>query len=595
MSGDFSGDDPRVPPPFEGIQVNFCKNVECGHFGEPASPEKQPRGPGARERENDGYILGHKDGFRTRLICKACGQYSTLKSNLGVAEELQRLAAYLQSPVSPPLCCPNPDCENHGRELGSHPRAYSPHGPSTGGARRYRCKACNRTFSHNNRPAARQRLTHKNRRIFMDLVNKVPFKRLCEVAEISPPTLYRKIDFLHAQSLSFSAHRERQLAEMPIRRLYIACDRQEFTLNWTDTRDKRNVILKAIASVDMGSGYVFGMHTNFDPTLDPMALAEEAIAAGDPGRSMPFRRHARLWLAADHARLAQKRQHHDEPIQEGALLRDVAAKYAEALTREEIEATDDPEPHTALPGKGMQVHEEYTLYGHFFFLRRLLGNVEKVRFYLDQDSGMRAACFAAYREEILAGRCDAFFVRINKGLTVHQKRRLVKQVERELEETAARHPYDLSKNALRLLVIHEEMERLQTIGRWNDRWLSYPFPDMSEPEKAVCYLTHRGDYGASHLAQLYLKASLHVVDSYFNQVRTRLSPLQRSDHSPSNAGRTWRGNQPYNPHLVQKLLDLLRLYHNYCLKSRKDKKTPAMRLGLARAPIDLDEVIYFQP
>ena len=116
----------------------------------------------------------------------------------------------------------------------------------------------------------------------------------------------------------------------------------------------------------------------------------------------------------------------------------------------------------------MQVHEEYTLYGHFYFLRRLLGNVEKVRFYLDQDSGMRAACFAAYREEILAGRCDAFFVRINKSLTLHQKQRLVKQVERDLVEAEARFPYDLSKTSLRLLLIEEEMRRLQTIGRWND-------------------------------------------------------------------------------------------------------------------------------
>ena len=64
MSGDFSGKDSRVPPPFEGIQVNFCKNVECGHFGKPASPDKQPRGPGARERPNDGYILASKDGYR---------------------------------------------------------------------------------------------------------------------------------------------------------------------------------------------------------------------------------------------------------------------------------------------------------------------------------------------------------------------------------------------------------------------------------------------------------------------------------------------------------------------------------------------------
>jgi hypothetical protein len=217
-----------------------------------------------------------------------------------------------------------------------------------------------------------------------------------------------------------------------------------------------------------------------------------------------------------------------------------------------------------------------------------------VRFYLDQDSGMRAACFAAYRKEILAGRCDAFYVRINKDLTLHQKQRLVKKVEHDLLEAEAKHPYDLSKTSLRLLVILEEMERLQAIGRWDDRWLKYPFPDMSEPEKAVCYLTDRGDYEPSHLARLYLRASLHTVDSYFNQVRTRLSPLQRAVHSQSSAGRTWYGKQPYDPRLVQKLLDLLRLFHNYCLKSKKDKKTPAMRLGLARVPIDLDEVIYSQ-
>ncbi len=106
--------------------------------------------------------------------------------------------------------------------------------------------------------------------------------------------------------------------------------------------------------------------------------------------------------------------------------------------------------------------------------------------------------------------------------------------------------------------------------------------------------TSGGGFEQCYLAQLYLKASLHAVDSYFNQVRTRLSPLQRAVHSPSSARRTWYGKQPYDPRMVQKLLDLLRLFHNYCLKSKKDKMTPAMRLGLARAPIDLDEVIYFQ-
>lgn len=593
MSGDFSGGEPRVPQPYDGIQVNFCKNVECGHFGEPASPKKQPRGSKVHELPNDGYILGSKNGFRVRLICKACRQYSILKSNIGVAEERERLCSYLRERQLASPSCRTACCQNYGYDVLTHFERFQRFGKSAAGTQRYRCKACLKTVTGEKKATNKQRATHKNKAIYAHLVNKVPFKRICEIVGISPETLYRKIDFLHGQALAFSGHRERQLATMPIRRLYIASDRQEFTLNWTNTRDKRNVILKAIASVDMESGYVFGMHTNFDPEANQKEVAKESSELGDNERSMPFRRHARFWLASDHARMTRARNHADEPIQEGALLRNVAVKYAEALDRDEIETSDDPEPHTALPSKGMQVHEEYTLYGHFFFLKHLLGNIEKVRFYLDQDSGMRAACFAAYREEILAGQCDAFYVRINKGLTIHQKQRLRRDSQRDLEEAQEVFPY-LSGTSIRLLRIMDEMKRLETIGRWNDRWLTYPFPDMSEPEKAVCYLTNRGEYGESHLAQLYLKASLHEVDSYFNQVRTRLSPLQRAIHSPSNTGRTWYGNQPYDPRIVQKLLDLLRLFHNYCLKSRKDKKTPAMRIGLAKAPIDLDEVVYFK-
>lgn len=266
-----------------------------------------PHLTGAGERENDGYILGSKDGYRTLLICKACGQYSILKSNLGVAEELRRLSAYLQAPAAPEPSCPTAECQHRSHSVNDHPDAYHRFGRSAAGTRRYRCKACRRTFSVNGKPTAGQKVTHKNKAIFKSLVNLTPFKRLCEVVEIPPQTLYRKIDFLHAQALAFSAYCERTLATMPIRRLYIACDRQEFTLNWTNTRDKRNVILKAIASVDMDTGYVFGMHTNFDPALDPRAVGEEAIAIGDPAKSIPFRRHARLWLPADHARLAEKR------------------------------------------------------------------------------------------------------------------------------------------------------------------------------------------------------------------------------------------------------------------------------------------------
>lgn len=593
MAKNPSREQSRVPPPYRGLQVNFCKNVNCHHFGKPASTEKQPRGPGANSRPNDGYIVGSKRGFRARLTCKSCGQYTVLKSNKGVYEEYSRLSAYLQD-VWTIQGCKNPECSNHKIDVSSGKAHYQRFGTTESGAIRYRCKACHKTFSVSQKPTSRQKTTHKNKAIFRLLVNKVPFKRICEVHEISAPTLYRKIDFLHAQCLAFAANRERHLEHIEIPRLYISSDRQEFTINWTNTRDKRNVILKAITSVDTDTGYVFGMHTNFDPGLDPLEIARDACVNGDYERSMPFRKYARLWLTSDYAQMIPDDNIHKRngPIPEGGLLRDIEARYAEALKRDEIEASDDPEVHIKLPQKGMQVHEEYTLYGHFLFLRRLFANVGKVRFFLDQDSGMRAACFAAFRDEILAERCDAFYVRINKDLTLHQKQRLIKVVERDLEEAHARYPY-LSTTSIRLLRIMDEMKRLETIGKWEDRWLNYPFPDMSEPEKAVCHLTPHESYSESQLAHLYLKASLHAVDSYFNQVRTRLSPLQRAGRSPSSAGRTWYGYQLYRPELVQKLLDILRVFHNYCLRSKKDKQTPAMRLGLARGPVDLDKIISF--
>jgi hypothetical protein len=97
----------------------------------------------------------------------------------------------------------------------------------------------------------------------------------------------------------------------------------------------------------------------------------------------------------------------------------------------------------------------------------------------------------------------------------------------------------------------------------------------------VAYLTDLGDYDEERQsAWLYNKASLHGVDSFFNQVRRRLSLLERPIHSKSNNGRIWNGYSPYNPGNVAKALDIMRTVHNYILTG-KDGKTPAVRLGLA--------------
>ena len=75
---------------------------------------------------------------------------------------------------------------------------------------------------------------------------------------------------------------------MPLKRLYVGVDRQDYTVNWTNKEDKRNVLLHAVGSADNDTGYVFGLHLNFDPSLDAAQVEREVEDYGDYDLKVPF-------------------------------------------------------------------------------------------------------------------------------------------------------------------------------------------------------------------------------------------------------------------------------------------------------------------
>lgn len=91
---------------------------------------------------------------------------------------------------------------------------------------------------------------------------------------------------------------------------------------------------------------------------------------------------------------------------------------------------------------------------------------------------------------------------------------------------------------------------------------------------------------------MYLKATLHPVDRFFMQTRRRLSMAERPVVSVRKQRTVWHGYGAYNPGTVAKFLETYRTYYNYCLAG-KDRKTPAMMLGLAQAVIDTQDILYF--
>ncbi len=93
--------------------------------------------------------------------------------------------------------------------------------------------------------------------------------------------------------------------------------------------------------------------------------------------------------------------------------------------------------------------------------------------------------------------------------------------------------------------------------------------------------------------RLYAKASLHAIDRFFMQLRRWLALLERPIATSSASYKTWYGYSLYNPEIVVKLLRIFWVFYNYVAVG-EDKKTPAIRLRLAQAPLDLADIIYFR-
>jgi transposase-like protein len=580
----------RIPVESNGIQYNFCKNPKCEQFGVPALQ--------VGIRGNNTYNLTGADygtGVNVPMLrCNCCNEHLSMKSNIGIAEELDRLSAYL-SIHQKTTCCTNAECTNKTIPVGTK-KAYRSFGCTAGGAKRYRCNACKKTLSIA-KPTQGQHDTTLNVEIFKLLVNKVPLSRIINILNISWSVLYSRLDFIHKQCLAFASEKESDLKVMKFERLYLATDRQEYSVNWTERKDKRNVVLAAMATADNSTGYVFGIHPNFDHSVDKEAIELDALVSNDSAKPIPFRKYARFWLETDYIN-SSKRVRYGKKAKKntGNVLKDkIEEKYEEAKERVDVEVFDKKTFEEKLPNYGVQVHAEYTMIAHFHFLKSLLGNVDKWRMFLDQDSGIRGACLSVFKDEIKNKTAEAFYVSIEKALTVDQKRKLKAEAKKNYDIIKANNP-TLSDNEIKIELLKREIQMVQELGSWKDKWVHHPLPNMAESNKAMCWLTEHDEFDLTHKAWLYNKASLHGVDSFFQKIRRRVAMLERPIHTPSNGGRTWNGYGAYNPAMIIKLLEIFRVVHNFIDIRKEDGEstTAAMRLGLMNKPMDYKDVLNFE-
>lgn len=589
-----SKSQPRVPCESHGINVNSCSNSTCQNFNIPAS----------NIRSDPNYRISGTKRNGSSLLCKKCNSYMTIKSNQAIYEEVER-ARYLTERAQvirqDGVACHKLSCPNFDKKVSTFPDQYQRFGKTSKGHQRYRCRECRTTFTSDSekRRSHPDSKSHLNTTLFRLILNDMSINRMMEITELSAPTIYRKIDMFYERCVSFTQGREAQLRQMPLGFMRLSTDRQEYRVNWTDRKDKKNVVINAIGTADKSSRYVFGMDVNYDSSIVLEDILADEQYEVDQKLKDYNRQNARLWLPYEHylgkqlskeveAKRKELITYYSSvplPISEislGYFIEELAEDYG-------VEALDQLTA-TNLPSKGAQVHSEYTMYAHFIHLERLLGHASCLRFYLDQEPAIERACNSAFSTQIKNGSLHSLYVKINKLLNVDQRRALVNTTQKLLLKIQDEHGVD-GYEARKMVALHSLRQPVAQNGE-RQSWFELPIHKIYECEKHVCFLTPTEKLTEVDKAMMLLDASLHPIDNFFQIVRRRLSALERPISTSSNAGRVWTGKSPYNPEMIGKQLQILRTFYNYCYISKRDKKTAAQRLGLARGAVEIRKILY---
>ncbi len=530
--------------------------------------------------------------------------------------------------------CPDIECENNFRPAAWFRNEYQGFGRTTHGGQRLRCKRCRKTFSLGPTPkAARYKAPHLNPFPIGEIVNRGAIQGILRKTGESASLIYDRIDFIHRQMVAFERHRLRSLREIQRDEFSIAIDFQDFLVNWATREDRRTTQISAIASADNLSGFLFGMDLTFQPFDDPVAVFEAHRDEFQHPR--PHRRTARFQqeaffrtllavleadgVAADKA-LKKAERSDDQAMREAALNRLQRARalfyeIQDVFVREQPQASlfDDSDQGYRPPTDGFLIDRSYLALAHVMILEQILPADARVDIYTDADGSIIKGALVAMSRRFAQDRARMGVVNIEKGLSVEKKRSeagaAAARFKRFLEAVEAREqslPPDQRTDfrQRRRLFIRDGMTPFRLTSWLPHGWV-LPNSTVYEPRKKVVpvWPEFRPDEIDDVLLEILDYASLHAVDSFFGYVRDRDSYAQRGTRT-SGTNRLWYRFAAYSPLMLQKSLDIARIHYNWVeTRERRlgrfffgeqdgERRTPAMRLGLARGPVEIKKILY---
>lgn len=607
------------------LQVNFCKNSECNNFGIPAknptygANRKLKRGLG-----NDYKLTTNRNKNESLLTCKLCDHSTIMINNRSFGKELERLSS---TGIQEEPSCPNtadpempygeryyfipkspeirkgiarlkPKCENVGKGIFSFPELYKLSGKTKPtetiahskneskikrgkpinhvsveeklGSQRIECKSCQSRFSVKLDPQQRHYLRDVNLPLFNDLMNKGIINRAEEKFKVSAKVIYSKIDFYYEQALAFEAyHKKNMEVALKLKTLNLSSDRQHYLSNWGDHNMPMPTPIINTSTADNDTGYVFVSTLNFDFASDYIDIKKEHREKKEYEKESYYRRYAQYVLS-------------DEEANE--------------------QSNSNADVQMQIPPKGLLVQQTYSILSHFALLKNILSPCGGINLYADNDAGFKMAICAIFNDWIANGKLNAFqvFAERSGGHQLLDKSTSERLKEKDLA-LQSEFPA-LDKTARLKLLWQEQLFNRVTMPGTRSEWIVSP--NMNSRFAGILPLSNVTNMGLDETANLIDAASLHGVDNWFQIIRRHLNRFERPVTSGTNSKR-WNAYAGYNPEWMVKLIEIKRVYFNYCMTNdRTNKKkykgktkpiptTPAMRLGLVNKVFDAHDMLSF--
>lgn len=130
-------------------------------------------------------------------------------------------------------------------------------------------------------------------------------------------------------------------------------------------------------------------------------------------------------------------------------------------------------------------------------------------------------------------------------------------------------------------------------------WLINPNPNSRYV--AVQPLTGINEDSIEQASMILQSTSLNGVDNWFQVLRRLVNMLERPITSATNSKR-WNAYAGYNPTWMCKLIEIMRVYNNFCrtneksLKQKKSKDEPttkAQRVGIVDKVCSAQDILNF--